>query len=350
MTLTIGRPTLADELLARVRALPGCAEATYAEAPAEIVGGYDTAIFTFRLSGAAAPWDGPLILRLFRPEHVDQPRIELAVQNAVADMGYPCPRALPVAEGDRIDGRPYMIMEKVGGRRLIDYITNPGRMTLRATPTLAEAHTRLHAIDAPAFRERLVAHGLSEGDLQRMTFDAEFADVEQVVASLRIDALSQAMDWLRAHRPAPAPPVICHGDFHPANVMLEPDGSYHIIDWTLMRFADPEYDIARSVILWRRAPIDRALVSGPVRVLIGLGRRVLLWRYGRLYRRIRPIDAERLRYYEAFDALRVIAMTFVRRNTSLWRDQGVIDGLMAHVRQATGLKLGAVPVPPVPAS
>jgi hypothetical protein len=128
--------------------------------------------------------------------------------------------------------------------------------------------------------------------------------------------------------------------------MLEADGTYHIIDWTLMRFADAEYDIGRSVILWRRAPIDRALVGGPVRVLIGLGRRLLLFRYRRLYRQRRPIDGARLRYYEAFDALRVVAMTFVGRNTSLWRDQPVIDGLMAHVRQCTKLKLGKAPLPP----
>jgi aminoglycoside phosphotransferase (APT) family kinase protein len=337
---------IAGELLARMRAEPGCEDGVYAEAPAEIMGGYDTQIFSFRLNGAAAPWDGPLILRLFRPGYGDRPRIEIAVQNAVADLGYPCPRVLLSGGEGRIGGRAFVVMERVGGKRLIDYVTRPGRMTLRATPTLAEAHTRLHSLDAREFRERLIAHGLTDPDLQAMTFDAEFADLASVVASLRVEALTQAMDWLRAQRPTVRPAVICHGDFHPANVMLEADGTYHIIDWTLMRFADAEYDIGRSVILWRRAPIDRALVGGPVRVLIGLGRRILLFRYRRLYRQRRPIDGARLRYYEAFDALRVVAMTFVGRNTSLWRDQPVIDGLMAHVRQCTKLKLGKAPLPP----
>jgi aminoglycoside phosphotransferase (APT) family kinase protein len=344
MPVAVEPATIADELLARLRALDACEGATYAEAPDALVGGYDTAIFSFRLSGTAAPWDRALILRLFRPEHDDRPRIEAAVQNAVADVGYPCPRVVLAGGGDRIGGRPYMIMERVGGRPLIRYITSPGRMTLRATPVLAEAHARLHALDAMVFRERLVANGLTDADLHCMTFEAEFQDVAEIVAGLKVAALMDVLAWLEAHRPVEASRVICHGDFHPVNVMLQPDGTYHVIDWTMIRFAEPEYDIARSVILWRRAPIDRTLVRGVERALIGIGRRTLLWRYGRLYRRWRAVDEERLRYYEAFDALRVIATTFVGRNTSLWRDHPVIDGLMGHIRQRTGLKLGPVPV------
>lgn len=348
MTTAAPATTIAGELLACVQAQTEGAGAAFAEPPTEITGGYDTAIYSFRLDGASPPWDAPLILRLFRPDHTDRPRIETAVQNAVADLGYPCPRVLLSGDAGRIGGRPFVIMERVAGKRLIDYVTKPGRMTLRVTPLLAAAHTRLHERDGAALRGRMLAHGLSDGDLQRMSFDAEFVDLDQTVASLRMEALTQAMEWLRARRPSPQRPVVCHGDFHPANVMLEADGTYHVIDWTMMRFADAEYDIGRSVILIRRAPIDRELVSGPVRVLIGLGRRVLLWRYRRLYRGIRPVDEQRLRYYEAFDALRVIAMTLVGRNTTLWRTPGVLDGLAAHVESCTGLKLGRMPVPAAP--
>jgi hypothetical protein len=67
MATLVEPQTIVGELLVRLRAQPGCADATYEETPAEIVGGYDTSIFSFRLAGVAAPWDGPLILRLFRP-------------------------------------------------------------------------------------------------------------------------------------------------------------------------------------------------------------------------------------------------------------------------------------------
>jgi aminoglycoside phosphotransferase (APT) family kinase protein len=348
MLTAVDSRTIADKLLARVRAQPGCGTAAFAEAPEEITGGYDTQIFSFQLSGADAPWDVRLILRLFRPDHGDRPRIETAVQNAVADLGYPCPRALLSGGAGRIGERPFMIMERVNGKRLIDYVTKPGRATFRVTPTLAEAHTRLHALDPAALRERLRAHGLTESDFARTTFESELADLGATVAELKLEALTAAMEWVRANRRTTQHEVICHGDFHPANIMLEPDGTYHVIDWSLIRFADPEYDIARSVILWRRAPIDTTLVRGPVRVLIGAGRRLLLFRYKRLYRQRRPFDPERLRYYEAFDALRVIALTLAGRNTTLWRTRGVLDGLARHVESCTGLKLGRMPVPAPP--
>jgi aminoglycoside phosphotransferase (APT) family kinase protein len=338
-------PTVAEDLLARVRALPGCGDAAYAEAPEELVGGYDTSIFAFRVSGAAAPWDGPLIARLFRPESPSAPRVETAIQNAVADMGYPCPRVLlDGGEGGTIAGRPFMVMERVAGKPMIRYIAPPGRMTLRASPTLAEAQARLHALDAAAFRGRLVDVGLTDAELQGLTFDGEFALIEDEHARLGIDALEPAMAWLRAHRPAPRAEVVCHGDFHPLNVMMDADGSYNVIDWTLARFAEPEYDIARTIILWRRAPIDRTVVSGPLRLLIGAGRRTFLWRYMRVYGRLRRVDRERLRYYEAFAAMRTMITALDGTNVSIWRSYDVLHGLAVHVESRTGLKIGPIPV------
>lgn len=352
MTAAVEAEAIAADLLARVRVQPECMNATFAEPPAEIVGGYDTSIFSFRLAGVAAPWDAPLILRLFRPNHGDRPRLETAIQNTVADMGYPCPRALIDGGHGCIGGRPYMIMERVRGKPLLSYITSPGRMTLSVTPILAEAHTRLHALDAAVFRDGLHARGLTAEDLARMTFDAEFAQVEEAAARLNVAALTPVLPWLREHRRQPRAEVICHGDFHPVNVIVHADASYGVIDWTLPRVAEPEYDVARTVLLWRRAPISDELMRGPLRLLIGLGRRVILWRYKRLYRTRRAIDAERLRYYEAFAAARLIVTTLDDTNATLWRTRGVLDGLASHFESCTGLKLGRMPVvaPPLPPS
>jgi aminoglycoside phosphotransferase (APT) family kinase protein len=331
---------IANELLARMRVQPGCREAAYAEPPEAIAGGYDTAIFSFRLAGAAAPWNVPLILRLFRPASAEQPRLEAAIQNAVADLDYPCPRVLLSGGEDRISGRPFIIMERTAGKPLIAYITSPSRLTLRASPTMALAHTRLHSLDAAAFRARLLDNGLSEGDVTNLEIDAEFARVEEAVERKQLDALDGALKWLRAHHPAPRQEVICHGDFHPMNVMMDSSGSYSLIDWTLTRLGEPEYDIARTVVLWRRAPIDRAVVDGALRLFIGTARRALLWRYLRQYQRRRSIDAERLRYYEAFVALHVIVATLDGTNTTLWRADDVLDGLAQHIEDCTGVRIG----------
>jgi hypothetical protein len=61
-------------------------------------GGYDAAILRFGLRGAPDRFSGPLVLRLFQPTADAQraPR-EAAVQNELAELGYPAPRVL-VAE------------------------------------------------------------------------------------------------------------------------------------------------------------------------------------------------------------------------------------------------------------
>ena len=56
-------PDLASAFLAHLRAELHAPHLAYAAPPAAISGGFDTRIFAFRLSGAAAPWSGPLILR-----------------------------------------------------------------------------------------------------------------------------------------------------------------------------------------------------------------------------------------------------------------------------------------------
>ena len=51
---------------------------------------------------------------------------------------------------------------------------------------------------------------------------------------------------------------MCHGDFHPLNVLSRPIGSrweHVVIDWTDSVVGDRHYDVARTVALFRLASI-----------------------------------------------------------------------------------------------
>ena len=58
-----------------------------------------------------------------------------------------------------------------------------------------------------------------------------------------------------------ADPVVCHGDFHPLNVLTAPGGSaLHVIDWTNAGVGDRHGDIAWT-LLW----FEIAAVAAPRR-------------------------------------------------------------------------------------
>lgn len=49
--------------------------------------------------------------------------------------------------------------------------------------------------------------------------------------------------WLAANRPAPLPFRLVHGDPQAANVIVTPDGDWHLIDWEFARVGDPREDL-----------------------------------------------------------------------------------------------------------
>jgi aminoglycoside phosphotransferase (APT) family kinase protein len=110
---------LVRSLLAYLQALTACPDLAYAEAPTRMSGGFDATVLRFSLQSGPDPYSRPLVLRLFHASIDPQrARREAAVQNALAELGYPAPRAF-VAEA-RVEplGGPFLIMERLAGRTL----------------------------------------------------------------------------------------------------------------------------------------------------------------------------------------------------------------------------------------
>lgn len=78
--------------------------------PVRLTGGYDTAIYRFRLAANnAAPSD--LVLRLYPGANdVERARTESAVQNALASSDVPAPRVFFTRTDESVLGRPFIVM------------------------------------------------------------------------------------------------------------------------------------------------------------------------------------------------------------------------------------------------
>ena len=144
-------------------------------------------------------------------------------------------------------------------------------MLFRYAHLLAELHAGMHACtvpELPSQRQRLE-------DRIRGT-DALSADMMSAVLTV----LDEMSDGER----------LCHGDFHPDNILMTAHGPV-IIDWMDATRGDPWSDVAQTSLLFRVA----ALLPGtPARWLIESMRHWFHAAYLKRYFQLRPGDRQQL--------------------------------------------------------
>ena len=179
-----------------------------------------------------------------------------------------------------------------------------------------------------------------------MTFDDLLDQFGRRITARSIHGLGNALDWLTAHRPAEtARPVICHGDFHPQNILMEDGAVTGVIDWPNTLVADPAYDVATTRIILGLVPLDLSTLPVVARVVLSAARPLLLAVYLAGYRRGRPIDGRALGYYEAVACMRQLIRISDQRlmAAAAGRAPGPLDAgsfgdrLCSHFARITGI-------------
>jgi aminoglycoside phosphotransferase (APT) family kinase protein len=303
---------IADRLLSYLARKFDRANLRYADGPGRITGGRDAAIFGFALADPPGTLSGPLILRLNRPViSAERVTLEAVVHNWLASQNYPIP-AVRVAETDPAPlGGRFTIMTRLAGRALADEVGNVGgggsllsqaRGLLRVpailrdiTDTWVDVQLRLHALDPSPLLTAVAAAGL---DPALVTFDGQFAKIVAVAKQSAANQLEPGIDWLRAHRPAPSlRQSICHGDFHPLNIMADAGQVTGVIDWTNIVIAPAEMDVGSAIANIATAPFDIPTLLRPV---FGMVMARILRRYRHAYAARRPLDDALVNYFQVF--------------------------------------------------
>ena len=361
-----GQPTeteVAGRLLTHLRATLREPNLRYVEPPIRLIGGFDTMIFSFRLGGAVEDWSGPLVLRLFRQQ--DDParaRWESAVQTALVQLGYPAPRVLLTTTDTEAVGGAFIVMERLPGRMMLDDVFKPSRLLLllprilsEVPGTLAETQARLHELDPePLLRaldeDDLPATGVAPAGVSRRmaTVDGQLEQLKRRIENARLEGLKPGLQWLLRHRPPePEHRVICHGDFHPLNVLMQGEAVSGVIDWAMTTVADPAFDVGNTKLLLALAPLELPFILEKIG---NVARPVLARRYFEAYRRRRSVDSEAVRYYEAMRcpvelvwvAERRLADAGVmepRSGPNPWGAARATNRLISHFRKISGITL-----------
>ncbi len=273
----------------------------FAEPPAEIPYGWDTHTYFFRLEPGDAPplpagWTRPLVLRLYADaDQAARARNDVAIQRFVVGRGFPAAPPLAIVDASESPlGLPFFIMERLSGEPMLHRIT---RNPLRAWgyfSRMAALHAELHRLD-PAGWPLPQDGSLADRTLAMLRADAECYGFHE---------LDRHIAWLEDHKGTVIPEErsICHGDYHPLNILVDDGGRFSVVNWGGAATGDRHADVANTMIELTLVPTTS--LSLVQRAIAAVARRMSARRYLARYRAHLPVDPARLRYWEALLALR----------------------------------------------
>lgn len=217
--------------------------------------------------------DGTVLKLMRNPEYEALVRREATALEVVRVSGQGGPTVHGIVT---VDGRPGLVMDRVEGSDLLTALGRRPWLVYRTGAVMARIQVAMHECVAPA----------SLPDLrEELRFRIEGApDLAPALASYALGVLEGL----------PSGDRLCHGDFHPGNI-LGPWQQAVVIDWGGVTRGDPDADVARTLLLLRirgaGAPPGTSLA---LRLLIPIGRGLLAHRYLSVYRRMRPLDRDLL--------------------------------------------------------
>lgn len=323
-TVTVNTVTdWTEPLLGVLRAATSTPALEYDGPPRPLTGGFWAELVAFRLRDAPDGWDGDLVARVM-PDPATA-RKESAVQAEVAAQGFPTPAVRLVGGPDDGLGRAFMVMDLASGAPMVGGLDGLGalaalpRLARRLPTALGAVMADLHRVDPVPVRARLATSG-DGGASGLMGFVARLGDQAGLASR---DDLVSVVGWLRANPPPPEPDVVCHGDLHPFNVLVDTAGTTTVLDWSAAVLGPRAYDVAFTSLLLSEPPVVLPRVLAPAG---RAGGRMLARRFRRAYTSElgTGIDPASLRWHEAVVCLRALV------EVAMWVAAGEIDGRGGH--------------------
>lgn len=177
--------------------------------------------------------DDNKILRVLRSKEEGAAlKAEMATMTALYEKGKTVPKIYDYIE---IDGKPAIVMEHLHGLSLLElFKKQPLKLAANAV-LLANLH-----LETAEAAEGLPLMSIND----RAAYLTKKADIPE--AELKAFVLALLSELPRGNS-------ICHGDFHPGNIIIN-NKKYYIIDWFGATSGDIQSDIAHTYLILRNTP------------------------------------------------------------------------------------------------
>lgn len=173
-------------------------------------------------------WDDQHVLKLFHTWfELEDIEYEQKIARAVHASGVKSPA---VGEIVRVDGRNGLIYERVAGESMLAHLLRRPWNVFRYAHAFAQLHAHMHnhsfEVDIPAQRTRL---------------QNKVSQARALPASLKKSLLEKMHQLPDGNR-------VCHGDFHPDNILIS-HAHTTVIDWIDASRGNPLADVARTSVI-----------------------------------------------------------------------------------------------------
>ena len=193
---------------------------------------------------------------------------EAEIGRRIHEAGIPSPAIEGFIE---VEGRPGIIFERVSGPTMLELAAKKPWRIYGAARQFAELQAQMHS-------RRVVGLPSQTGKIKTRLDRASLLSPE---IKTKLLALLENL---------PAGEAVCHGDYHPDNLLMTPRGPV-IIDWPDATEGNPLYDVARTSYLLSRADLPPGTGFARRLTLTGF-RKVFHYIYLRRYRQLKPFSKD----------------------------------------------------------
>ena len=292
-------------------------ELTYATPPMRFGQGQENYTFRFELKEAPPNIPKNLVLRLFREINRGFALKEGTMQNILVDNHYPAAKVHFICTELEPLGGEFIVMDLIRGKPMFEAVP-PEKLP----KMLAETHVALHAIAPDPLVEMLKPTSVPEFWYDGTVF------IDMFIESQNIGWLKPAVRWIRQNEPEERRRTLCHGDFHPLNILVDDGKVTGVLDWGASRIGEPEWDVAGTIIIC--SYVGQIVV--PEFDWLGI-----VDGYIESYKRLARLDFGKLEYYEAVQC--IVLLEVIASGSAEIDFPGVKDGLIERFTEITGRKL-----------
>ena len=253
----------------------------YRTAPKLIWQGFETFSYKFQLENAPKELGKTLKLRLFPVTIENTAYKEGTIQNLLLETDFPIARAHIICENKKHLGGEFIISDFLPGKTLAE------ALPFEEVPeALADIHVVLHRIDSSKIVEALKLSNVSP----------EWYDgtIWSDTRGENIRWLKPAVTWIKENEPEIERSVLCHGDFHSNNVLIESGRVSGILDWSAAHIGEPERDVTSTMtVIMAYGPLFNSEQES----------KWFVENYLDAYEQRMKLDLDKLEYYEAVNCI-----------------------------------------------
>jgi len=220
--------------------------------PERIATGWETEIFSFDIdyTFAGESLREGIIMRMYPSDDAHgKSAKEFTAMKQLNAAGYPVPQVHHLEQENSPWRKPFMLMERIdGGIMWPQLVDSPPEKQQALLTQFCDLFVRLHRLDWRSFTDDVSQYDLTN---RYQFIDNALAWGTEQLTHFGLTGFLPVVSWLQNRRdavPCDQPSPI-HFDFHPANILLRPDGTAVVLDWSSFDISDARFDLAWTLVL-----------------------------------------------------------------------------------------------------